>query len=141
MSASAPCSRAMRANAVARCVPEAETPTATGHAAAHLLDHRLHHPAALLVGEAVRLARDAEDGEAVDAGGERGLDQAGEARHVERAVLAERRREDVEDAGPLDHDRSRLEPLTVESASSLAIEPLAIEPLTLPSPQRGEGEF
>ena len=30
ISASAPCSRAMRANAAARCVPEAETPTATG---------------------------------------------------------------------------------------------------------------
>jgi hypothetical protein len=65
-----------------------------------LLHHDLDHAAALLVGEPMRLARDAEDGEAGHAGGQGGLDQPGEAFDVEGAVLAERSREDVEDAGP-----------------------------------------
>jgi len=70
------------------------------HAAAHLLDHGLHHAAPLLVGEPVGFARDAQDGEAGDAGGERALDQARQALGVEGAVVAERGGEDVEDAGP-----------------------------------------
>jgi len=70
------------------------------HAAAHLLHDGLHHAAALLVGETMGLARDAEDGEAGDAGGERALDEARQALGVEGAVVAERGGEDVEDAGP-----------------------------------------
>jgi hypothetical protein len=68
------------------------------HAATGLLDHRLHHAAALLVGEPVGLARDPEDGDAGDAAAEHGVHQPRQALDVERAVVEERRGQDVEDA-------------------------------------------
>jgi len=68
------------------------------HAAADFLHHGVHHTTALLVGEPVGLARDPEDGDAGDAAAEHGVHQPRQALDVERAVVEERRGQDVEDA-------------------------------------------
>jgi len=73
------------------------------YAPAHLLDHALHHAPALLVGESMRLARDAEHGYTGDARGRRRLHEAGEAGGIEVTAVRERRGHDVKDAGPGDH--------------------------------------
>ena len=80
------------------------------HPSPRLLHHGLDHAKTLVVGEAVRLARDAEHGEAVDAGGEGRFHERGETGGVEGAVGPKRRGGDVEDSRPADaHLRRRYE--------------------------------
>jgi len=73
------------------------------HAAAHFLDDALDHAPPLLVGEPVGLAGDTEQRDTGDARGEGGFDEARQPSGVEVAAIRERRRHDVKDARPLDH--------------------------------------
>ena len=73
------------------------------HVAGDRLDHPFDDASPLLVGETVRLARDAEDRQPVHPGGEHRLDEPRQALDVEGAVVGERGRQDVKDAGPVDH--------------------------------------
>jgi len=77
-----------------------------GHAAAHFLDHAFHHPPALLVREAMGLPGDAKNGDAGDTGGEGGLHETRHARRVEVAAIRERRRHDVKNPRPVNHQMS-----------------------------------
>src|SRR6266508_4562403 len=49
------------------------------------------------------LARDSQHGQATEPRGQRGFDQAGKAGAVKVAAVRERRRHDVEDPRPFDH--------------------------------------
>src|SRR5213075_2791080 len=80
------------------------------HAAGDVLDDRLNDAAPLLIGQAVRLAGDTEDGDAADRGGEHAVHEVREAARVELAAVGERRREDVEDARPADQGRTSTQP-------------------------------
>ena len=75
------------------------------HLARDLAERRLDHQARLVVGELVRLAHHAEDGDAVDAGVDVEADQPLQALQVERALVGKRCRGDHEHALALSSSR------------------------------------
>ena len=74
-----------------------------GHAAAHLLDHALHHAPALLVGEAMRLPRDAENGDAGDSSRKSRLHESRHTRRVQIPAVSKRRRHNMKNPRPINH--------------------------------------
>src|SRR5205823_8078109 len=68
------------------------------HPSRDRLEARLDHAAPLGVGELLRLTRDAEERDSVDARGDSRAEQPPQAPEVERAVRVERRGDDVVDA-------------------------------------------